>query len=278
MILAALKEEVRTECVAKKVTGSSAGLLFRLLTLYRPGGENEKIMILSQLQSPPKHSDPGKAAEALRAWLRWLQRADDVSVAKPDPSILARGLTAMTAEILQKNPEAMFRTSLVKSTFQLDTVPTMTSVLEFHRHLTSEILEGAKVRSLEKEKEREKPPTSSTKRPCKFFAKDDAGCRRGANCQYEHSWDGVSKKRRCLFCSGVGHLQKDCPTKGQKGGGKAADASLDKEKDKDKGKGKGKDEAKGAVRATTCAASSAMATSSTTSPSQQDVGNRRERT
>ena len=37
MILAALKEEVRTECVAKKVTGSSAGLLFRLLTLYRPG-------------------------------------------------------------------------------------------------------------------------------------------------------------------------------------------------------------------------------------------------
>ena len=63
-------------------------------------------MILSQLQSPPKHSDPGKAAEALRAWLRWLQRADDVSVAKPDPSILARGLTAMTAEILHKNPES----------------------------------------------------------------------------------------------------------------------------------------------------------------------------
>ena len=137
MILAALKEEVRTECVAKKVTGSSAGLLFRLLTLYRPGGENEKIMILSQLQSPPKHSDPGKAAEALRAWLRWLQRADDVSLAKPDPNILARGLTAMTAEILQNNPEAMFRTSLVKSTLQVDTVPTMTSVLEFHRHLTS---------------------------------------------------------------------------------------------------------------------------------------------
>ena len=66
------------------------------------GGENEKIMILSQLQSPPKHSDPGKAAEALRAWLSWLQRADDVSVAKPGPSILARGLTAMTAEILHK--------------------------------------------------------------------------------------------------------------------------------------------------------------------------------
>ena len=280
MILAALKEEVRTECVAKKVTGSSAGLLFRLLTLYRPEGENEKIMILSQLQSDPKHSDPGKAAEALRAWLRWLQRADEVSVAKPDPSILARGLTAMTAEILQKNPEAMFRTSLVKSTLQVDTVPTMTSVLEFHRHLTSEMeilqtssrkirkademAEGARLRSLEKEKEMEKPPSSSTKRPCKFFAKDDAGCRRGANCQYQHSWDG-----------GVGHLQKDCPTKeGQKGGGKAADASLDKEKDK--GKGKGKDEAKGAMRAMTCAegaASSATAASSTTSPSQHHGAN-----
>ena len=138
-----------------------------------------------------------------------------------------------------------------------------------------EMAEGAKLRSLEKEKEREKPPSSSTKRPCKFFAKDDAGCRRGANCQYEHSWDGVSKKGRCLICSGVGHLQKDCRTKdGQKGSGKAPDASPDKEKDK--GKGKGKDEAKGAVRAMTCAegaASSATAASSTTLPSQRHGAN-----
>ena len=63
MILAALAEGVKVECVAKKVTGSSAGLIFRLLTLYRPGGENEKVMILNQLQSPAKYVEAGKAAE-----------------------------------------------------------------------------------------------------------------------------------------------------------------------------------------------------------------------
>ena len=46
-----------------------------------------------------------------------------MSVAKPDPSILARGLTNMTIDILQKNPESMFRTSLVKSSLQVDTIP-----------------------------------------------------------------------------------------------------------------------------------------------------------
>ena len=220
-------------------------------------------MILNQLQSPAKYVDAGKAAEGLRAWLRWLQRADDVSVAKPDPSILARGLTNMTIDILQKNPESMFLTSLVKSSLQMDTIPTMATVLEYHRHLTSEMemlqtsprkgrrneegQEGAKLRALEKDKHDLLPANNGDKKKlCRYFAKDDAGCRRGAKCPFEHVWDTTPKKGRCLLCSAVGHLQKDCPTKEG-----ARDVSRSPDGGGDKGKGKGKEKMKEAARVLT---------------------------
>ena len=74
--------------------------------------------------------------------------------------------------------------------------------------------EGAKLRALEKDKHDLLPANNGDKKKlCRYFAKDDAGCRRGAKCPFEHVWDTTPKKGRCLLCSAVGHLQKDCPTK-----------------------------------------------------------------
>ena len=52
MILGALAAEVKSEMVTKKVTGSSLSLVFKLLTTYRPGGEQEKTLLLEQLTTP----------------------------------------------------------------------------------------------------------------------------------------------------------------------------------------------------------------------------------
>ena len=265
-----------------------AGLIFRLLTPYRPGGESEKVMILKELRNAVKYTDAGKAAEGLRAWFRWLQRADNVSVAKPDPSILARGLTNMTVDILRKNPEAMFRTSLVKSSIQVDTIPTMTTVLEYHRHLTSEMevlqtsprkgerieegQEGAKLRALERDRKKSESwqaageKRKKKKKQCRYFAKDDAGPRQGAKCPFEHAWDTTSKKGRCLLCSAVGHLQKDCPSRDG-----ARDLSRSPDGGADTAKGEGKDKVKGAASmlTTTKGPPSSTPTSPTTSTASQ---------
>ncbi|CAE7692108.1 tilS [Symbiodinium sp. CCMP2592] len=69
---------------------------------------------------------------------------------------------------------------------------------------------------------------------CKWFAKSDEGCRRGAECQFQHDWGTTPKTGRCLTCSAVGHQRRDCPTK------KAGDAAQQSPTaGSAKGKGKG---------------------------------------
>ena len=128
MIVLALHENVRSEMVARRLTGSTVSLLFRLMTLYQPGGEAERSRILSNLQNPPEESEPQKAVEALRAWDRWLRRCRELSLATPDPTILSKGLTKMVRKIVEQNADMGFRTNLIKSTLQVDTRPT-TSIL-----------------------------------------------------------------------------------------------------------------------------------------------------
>ncbi|CAE7214179.1 RE1 [Symbiodinium sp. CCMP2456] len=128
MLMLALAEGVQNEMVARRLTGSSTSILFRLMTLYQPGGEEEKVRILHNLQQPPQEGEPAKVLDALRSWERWLRRCRELEVTAPDPALLARGLNAMVKKVMEKNPEASFRTSLVKSTLMVDTRPTMESV------------------------------------------------------------------------------------------------------------------------------------------------------
>ena len=110
MILLALHENVRSEMVARRLTGSTVSLLFRLITLYQPGGEAERSRILNNLQNPPEEADPQKVVEALRSWDRWLRRCKELSLATPDPPILAKGLNAMVRKLVEKHADMGFRT------------------------------------------------------------------------------------------------------------------------------------------------------------------------
>ena len=113
MLLAALDSTVRADLVMRKSTQSATGILYRVLTLYQPGGENEKRLVLDQLQSPSACADPAKAAKSLRDWERWLRRAKDIGVTTPDATVLARALSNIMKGVLENHPDAAFRTSLV---------------------------------------------------------------------------------------------------------------------------------------------------------------------
>ncbi|CAE7767290.1 RE2 [Symbiodinium sp. CCMP2592] len=250
MLLASLDASVRADLVMRRSTQSSTQILYRVLTLYQPGGETEKRLVLDQLQSPTAQTDPFKAAKSLRDWERWFRRAGDVGVSTPDPSVLLRALSVIMQGVLEGNPEAAFRTSLVRTTLKLDTKPTHESVIAFHKHLLAEAEalasgskrtpaatstpdatrtpaseKGPKVRGIQAQGGGEQPApkpksapatsstTTSTQRPCKWFAKTEAGCKRGGDCQFSHEWGSVPKTGRCLICSSTSHMKKDCPTK-----------------------------------------------------------------
>ena len=251
MILAALDPSVRGDLVSRKSTQSTSQILYRILTLYQPGGENEKRLVIDQLTNPTSQDQAGKAAESLRTWERWYRRAADVGVTIPDPTILARALMAIMKKVLDSNQEAAFRTSLLRNSLKLDTKPTEETILALHKHLLAEA-EGlstssarstaatstsaeanrggqadrtAKVKGMQATgdvepgaKAKASPPAASTStstsaKPCKWFAKSDSGCRRGAECQFLHEWGSTPKAGRCLLCSATGHMKKDCPSK-----------------------------------------------------------------
>ena len=138
MIIASLHDSVKQEVVARRLTGSTVRLIFRILTLYQPGGEDEKYKILQNLQSPTPETEPGRAVTALRAWSRWLKRCTELHVQAPDPSLLARGLTQLVKAVIEKSSDASFRTSLIKSILQIDTNPSYDKVDSYYKHLMAE--------------------------------------------------------------------------------------------------------------------------------------------
>ena len=248
MVLAALPQEVKAEMIARKATGSTSCLVFRLLTMYRPGGEAEKTLLLQQLTSPEPSTSAEQAVQSLRRWSRWLTRARDLTVTVPDPVLMVKGLNNVVAKVLGDHQDVWLRSSLMRAKLGLDANPTLASTLDYHRHLQAEMellatstvttKPSPKIKSVETPSN---PASSSTavktkataKSPlCKLFAKVDEGCKYGAGCRFVHEWGGVAKRDRCHLCSGKGHFSKQCPTKvepkakaspkGTKGKGKGA--------------------------------------------------------
>ena len=263
MLLAAIEDDLRVEMVNRRMCDSAVGILYRLMTLYAPGGESEKSLTLKKLQTPTRCTDPQLAADELRAWERWKKRAETLGLLTPDPTILVKGLASITSGILEKavNREIAFR--------QVDSKPTMDTVTQFHGHLLGEMEQLAstaprkgvanqtsnpnannnqepQVKGLQANQpndaaskaEAEKARKAST--PCRFFGKKDSGCPKGKNCVFKHDWSGIpDKPPRCKSCAGLGHFAQDCPnSKGDNPKGKG--------KSKGKGDGKGKDNSAGA--------------------------------
>ena len=138
MVLMAVPSAVKQELVQHRSTGSVTSLIFRLLTIYQPGGQQEKVTILQGLQQRKSEQTAADAVRSLRAWARWLRRCRELEVAAPDPSLLTRGLSLITRSVLEKEPEVSFRTSLVKSHLLVDTKPSYESVEKYYHHLLAE--------------------------------------------------------------------------------------------------------------------------------------------
>ena len=167
---------------------------------------------------------------------------------------MAKAVAGITAGVFDngQNSEMAFRVSLVRSLLQVDSKPTMDTVMQFHNHLSvvrwsswphypqsgrawlqaekarrAGLTPNLKAKSLHAQGHdpNEKPPKAKT--PCMSFGPRDTGYSRGRKCPYLRSLDGVpDKPSRCRECLSTKHFAKDCPTKANDAG---------------KGKGNGKD-------------------------------------
>ena len=79
-ILAASDSGVKAEMVAREITQHATHIMFRLHTLYQPGGAAEKALVLEHLQNPAAVHDVASGVATLRGWGRWHTRCIDCGI------------------------------------------------------------------------------------------------------------------------------------------------------------------------------------------------------
>ena len=226
MLLSAMEEELRRDIISQRLSQDTPRILFRLHTLFQPGGGAERHEMLKRLQSPSDYLNDESLEEVLktiRAWPRWLARCQAVGMSPPDASVLVKGLAALSSKHIQSSADSAFRTAMLRTSLRLDAQPTLDQVVAYQRHLQAELetlssaaipqASGPKVRAVEAgspggAKGREKGASEA----CRYFLKP-SGCRRGARCNYSHSMaslDRETRAKKCLLCGSEAHRQKDC--------------------------------------------------------------------
>ena len=235
MLLDSLETSVKADIVARRATQNAAHIMFRLHTMYQPGGASERNLVQKNLQDPPLIKDVVSGVTLLRAWGRWYRRCLECGMAVPDTSILARGLTNMSSSIIGKHQDVLFRTQCVRSALHIDLHPSGEEVLDYHKHLLAEFetLAGAidvkktdapnpKLQAMDAAGGSGSQPSGKDQgnggkgggksNKCKYFL-SPKGCKYGAACKNTHSLNELSKAERwkkCLNCGSEDHRVADC--------------------------------------------------------------------
>ncbi|CAL1129507.1 unnamed protein product [Cladocopium goreaui] len=233
MLLQSVTENVREELIASRRL-DVFGVLTHLYLVYCPGGVMEKQTLLKSLEEPAEVTVLSEAPNALRRWMRWRSRTQEIGAIAPDPALLLKGLNRMTRRVLDAHKDLKFRVSLARSTLGVDTTPTETNVGQLATHLLAEFEqasltekkagtgnnrnEAVKLKSLEAEKSEKgkgkgkdrserSHEEESGKAKCRFFLTDQ-GCRKGRECSFSHELK--DEKKRCYVCGSPEHFAPSC--------------------------------------------------------------------
>ena len=111
MLLQSFTDVVKQDMISRRIVQHATLILFRLHTMYQPGGASEKTLVLGNLQTPSTCASLDEALVWLRAWPRWIQRCQDLNMMCPDGTVLSRALTTVTPKFIAEGADAQFRTN-----------------------------------------------------------------------------------------------------------------------------------------------------------------------
>ena len=97
-----------------------AGLIFKLMTVYQPGGATERSTMLQFLVSPVVASSIQQAIKLIRQWMQWRVRLQQLRATEPDPTLLVKGLDTLTSKLLSKHASSMFRLATFRERHGVD--------------------------------------------------------------------------------------------------------------------------------------------------------------
>ncbi|CAE7478405.1 RE1, partial [Symbiodinium necroappetens] len=244
LLMPAMTATIKQEVLMLRLE-TTKEVLFKLYTVYAPGGAAERASLLRQLETIPTTTSVIDLIANMRRWKKLASRAAEMGVALPDGSVLLMAIEAAVKGVVDVNRDMAFKLNMAKQELQLPYQPTLSAVMVYADHVMAELHQiipytnkDAKLKGLSTTPSSPTSSAASPKgkgngqpQPCKFWLSDD-GCRRGASCKFSHQFaTKEDKKARCWTCGSKNHRQGECPTKqnngkkGPKGGGSQGDAA-----------------------------------------------------
>ena len=95
ILLGVLPDQVRKDVIASRKV-SCLGILFRLYTIFQPGGSAERTALLKSITDLKVGHGVADVLSGSRQWRRWIQRARELGLATPDPLVLVQVLNRVT--------------------------------------------------------------------------------------------------------------------------------------------------------------------------------------
>ena len=108
MLLKALPKDLAAEAITKRLEEPTKILLFVMIK-YQPGSRKEKENLLAQIINPEVKWTNETALEGLRDWKRKIERAKELDLIIPDPSIMLSALGTITEKALKNDRRRTFR-------------------------------------------------------------------------------------------------------------------------------------------------------------------------
>ena len=240
MLLKAIPRELASEAITKRLEDPRKVLLL-IMIKYQPGGRKEKEAILTQITHPEVQWNEDKVLEGVRNWKRRIERAKELKVVIPDPSVMLSALDSMTEKVVKKDSRRAFRLESMREQLKVDLLPTYENVESLTTLIEAELEDNLnlnptgtpKVKTLNTNDERKGKGKDGTKgkkgedpkgskgkdeskdkgkkgksEPCRYFSLEE-GCRFGQQCKAYHRLL-KPEEGKCYICGSTKHQAQEC--------------------------------------------------------------------
>ena len=114
MLLKAIPKDIVTEAVQKRYKDPIQVMLL-IMIKYQPGSRREKEALLQQIGCPEIGWNEEKTLTILKMWKRKIERAKELELIIPNPTILLSGLDQITEKVIPNDPRIKFRVDTARS-------------------------------------------------------------------------------------------------------------------------------------------------------------------
>ena len=137
MLLQSVPDQIRGDLIAARKL-SVDQVLFKLLTIFQPGGALERTRLLQCITDSRCGETGHEVLEWIRTWRRQATRAMELHLTLPDPLVLIGALTKATEWLSSRSPQVAYRLNQVRQQLGVDQQPNFQSVWAYTEHLQAE--------------------------------------------------------------------------------------------------------------------------------------------